>query len=113
MGFVILALVALFKFFSFKVNAETIKITNVKIDSMRMSFEFINLNSDFSIKGYDYDIEEDKLTIQFYGTIFRNMSLSSNLVIIENAENIKEIRLLVSKDSYITAWESERDKIDE
>ena len=104
---IILTIIVLFKYFSFGINAETVVLTNVNAESSRLSFKLINLNSSFFIKGYDYTVDGDTLKIKFHGTIFRVMSLSSYTITIDNAENIKEIRLWAPNNLYVTAWRAD------
>ncbi|OXS25259.1 MAG: hypothetical protein BI182_05880 [Acetobacterium sp. MES1] len=95
------------RFIQFDANSQNIRLTNVQINSSSITFEIVRLDSGFCLKGYKYDVNNDTLTIRFYGTMFKDFAMSGSVqtIDIQNATHINKIELWMPNEANITVWE--------
>lgn len=96
----------IFIFSSVHIRPNAIRLSNVKVTSDSVTFDYCQLDSGYSLKSYSYDIDYNgTLTLNFEGTIFKFLSLknNSNHITIDNVQNINKIVISDSTES-IVVW---------
>ena len=81
------------RFYKFRLDAETVTLSDIQITDTNVSFEAVNNNSGCFLKEYKFIKDDRILYIEFYGTMFPQMQIEDLNIVIKESE-VSEVRVI-------------------